>query len=124
MCLIRSWRTAGYANTTSIEVALHSEMNAPRAVQGMFLVVPILSVASSIKHTSVPSFQASGSHNKTSSGPSLSSSAWGFRRFRPQFFGGFTQKLERAEAIWRKTVERRHKMLMDYKDPKNKDLSV
>jgi hypothetical protein len=99
-------------------------MNAPRAVQGIFLVVLILFVAASIKHTSNPTFAASKSHKKPSSGSTQSQSSWNLDRLKPQFLGGVRLKLEREEAIWEKTVEQRHKMLKDYKDPNNKDMFV
>jgi hypothetical protein len=100
-------------------------MSAPRAVQGVFLVVLILFVAASIKHTSSPTFAATRGHRKPSSSSSKPpQSAWSLERLKPQFLGGVRQKLERAEAIWEKTVEQRHKMLKDYRDPSNKDLFV
>ena len=99
-------------------------MNAPRAVQGIFLVVLILFVAASIKHTSTPTFVATKGHKKPSSSFSQSQSTWNLDRLKPQFLGGVRLKLERAEAIWEKTVGQRHKMLKDYKDPNNKDMFV
>ena len=110
---------------TTLLSLLQIEMSAPRVVQGIFLVVLILFVAASIKHTSSPAFAASRGHRKPSSGSSKPpQSAWSLDRLKPQFLGGVRQKLERAEAIWEKTVEQRHKMLKDYRDPSNKDLFV
>jgi hypothetical protein len=101
-------------------------MNPTRAVQGIFLVVLILFVAASIKHTSPPTLVATKGHKtpSSSSSQSRSQSTWNLGRLKPQFLGGVRLKLERAEAIWEKTVEQRHKMLKDYKDPNNQDMFV